>query len=393
VLYASIGSGHKKAAEAIVATLLREGEHHDVILVDVLSLMNPLYRIIVPRGYLWLAKNTPSVLGFLYRISDHPFSIFPPVMFFRSMISRLFSRGFGRFMRESSPNIIVCTHFLPMELMHLDLMGEEPPLLFVAVTDIIPHAFWIAPGVERYFVASGESLKKMKQMGVSEEKISVSGIPVHPSFRREALSECSDRPVEGPLKILVVGGGAGVSPIERLLEALADSENLISVTVVTGFNRALFRRIFSKRFSYPFPLLVRGLTRRMSRLMAEADLVMTKPGGLTTAECLASGKPMILFSPIPGQEEDNRNVLEEWGVARCLSHIDRASILLKSLIRNRQDLYAMEGRSRDRGRPDASSAVCQEILLFLHERRGKDGGTSFPVKFSSAGRVAFSKWF
>jgi len=393
VLYASIGSGHKKAAEAIVASLATEGGLTDVSLIDVLSLMHPLYRILVPRGYIWLARYFPSLLGFLYRASDHSFSLLPPVMFLRSIVSRLFSRGFGKFIRESSPKIIVCTHFLPMELLLPDLMGEESPTLFVSVTDIIPHAFWIAPGVERYFVASGESLERMQQLGVPGEKVSVSGIPVHPSFHRETRSGGSDVQAESLLRVLVVGGGAGVAPIERLLEAFSNPLNAISVTVVTGCNRALFRRIFFKRSSYPFPLVVRGYTRRMSQLMAKADLVVTKPGGLTTAECLAVGKPMILFSPIPGQEEDNRNVLEEWGVAKVLSHMDEAPILLESLIKNRHAFFVMQETAKDRGRPNASSAVCQELIVSLHKSRRKDDGKSLSGKLPRGGRMALSKWF
>lgn len=393
VLYASIGSGHKKAAEAIVESLVSGGERHDVCLIDVLSLMNPLYRNLVPRGYIWLARYFPPVLGFLYRFSDHSFSILPPARFFRSLLSRLFSSGFKRFVREFSPKMIVCTHFLPMELLSSDLISEGSPLLYVSITDIIPHAFWVAPGVERYFVAADESVKRMKDFGVPEEKISVSGIPVHPSFKRArvACPAVAERAV--PLKLLVVAGGAGVGPIEKLLEGLSGSHPSISVTVVAGSNRALFRRVFRKRFSYSFPVEVRRYTKRMSLLMEQADLVLTKPGGLTTAECLAIGKPMILFSPIPGQEEDNLDILKAWGVAKSLSPAEKPPCFLEDLLKNRQELFSMEERARERGRPDASRVVCQEILLSFHETRSKDGGSSLSWKLYRAGRWAFSKWF
>ncbi len=393
VLYASIGSGHKKAAEAIVSSLRSQEVIPDVLLVDVLSLMNPLYRFLVPRGYIWLARYFPSVLGFLYRISDRSFSLLPSVIFLRSIVSRLFSCGFRKFIRDSAPNVIVCSHFLPMELLSTDLMKEVSPLLFVSVTDIIPHAFWVAPEVDRYFVASGESLKKMKQLGVPGEKVIVSGIPVHPSFHRDGSACGADVQPENPLRLLVVGGGAGVAPIEKLLGALSINVLPISVTVVTGSNRALFRRIFLKRSSYPFPVVVRGYARKMSLLMEKADLVITKPGGLTTAECLAMGKPMVLFSPIPGQEEDNRDVLEGWGTARYLMHPEEASFLLQSLIKDRRILFSMRDNAKERGRPDASSVICQEVLCSLHKTRRRDDGKSLSEKISRVGRMAFSKWF
>jgi processive 1,2-diacylglycerol beta-glucosyltransferase len=393
VLYASIGSGHKKAAEAIVASLRSEGGVEDVFLIDVLSLMNPLYRNLVPWGYIWLAKSFPSLLGFLYRISDQSFSLLPPVFFLRSVVSRLWSFGFVKFLREASPDIIICTHFLPMELLTQDLMNELSPLLFVSVTDILPHAFWVAPGVERYFVASRESLNRLNELGVPDDKVSVSGIPVHPMFHREATDKLSERYPENPLNLLVVGGGAGVAPIEKLLVGLSKSLHPVSVTVVTGSNRALFRRLFLKRGTFPFPLVVRGYTKKMSLFMEKADLVATKPGGLTTAECLAMGRPMLLFAPIPGQEEDNRDVLEDWGVARSLSNLHEASSLLEFLIMDRQMFFSMQEGAKERGRSNASSIVCQEVLASLHKTRRKEEGRSVSGMISKVGRMAFSKWF
>lgn len=394
VLYASIGSGHKKAAEAIVTSLRSEGGVEDVFWIDVLSLMNPLYRNLVPRGYIWLAKYFPSLLGFLYRISDQPFSLLPPVFFLRSLLSRALSSGFSKFIRDASPDIILCTHFLPMELLTQDLMNELSPLLFVSVTDIIPHAFWVAPGVDRYFVASRESLNRLNELGVQGEKVCVSGIPVHPMFHGEATDRILDRCPENLLNLLVVGGGAGVAPIEKLLVELSKSLHPVSVTVVTGSNRALFRRLFLKRGDFPFPIVVRGYTKKMSQFMEKADLVATKPGGLTTAECLAMGRPMLLFAPIPGQEEDNRDVLEAWGVARSLSNLHEASSLLESLIMDRKIFFSLQERAKERGRSDASSIVCQEVLCSLHKKtRRKEDGRSLSGKISKFGRMAFSKWF
>jgi processive 1,2-diacylglycerol beta-glucosyltransferase len=393
VFYASIGSGHKKAAEAIVTSLRSEGGVEDVFLIDALSLMNPMYRNLVPWGYIWLAKYFPSLLGFLYRISDQSFSLLPPVFFLRSLFSRLFSSGFSKFIRDASPDIIICTHFLPMELLTQDLMDELSPLLFVSVTDILPHAFWVAPGVERYFVASRESLNRLNELGVQSEKVSVSGIPVHPVFHGEATDKTLGRYPDNPLNLLVVGGGAGVAPIEKLLVGLSKSLHPVSVTVVTGSNRALFRRIFLKREDFPFPLIVRGYTKRMSQFMEKSDFVATKPGGLTTAECLAMGRPMLLFAPIPGQEEDNRDVLEAWGVAKSLSNVQEASSLLDSLIMDRKMFFSLQERAKERGRSNASSVVCQEVLCSLHKARRKEDGKSFPGKLSKFGRMAFSKWF
>ncbi len=368
ILYAAIGSGHQKAAEAIGEAFSRsEGDRPEVILVDVLSLMNPLYRTWVPRGYLWLARRLPWLLGVLYRLTNCSLSLSSPMLFLRSWLSRLLSWGFMASVRNISPQIVICTHFLPVELLFSGKVLEKGVArVLVSVTDLIPHAFWVHPEVSRYFVADEISLLRLSEWGVSPERVGVWGIPVHPSFSVVEKTGISRR--DGLLRVLVTGGGGGIAPIEKLLISLSRYYLPVTLLVVCGNNHMLFRRLSRRSKTFPLDLNVKGFVKDMGAAMEWADLVMTKPGGLTTAECLSVGKPMILFSPIPGQEEENQAVLESWGVAVSLGSTEEAPAMLRNFATTqRGHLSDMSRRAYLHGKRNAAAALVRESISMLDE--------------------------
>jgi processive 1,2-diacylglycerol beta-glucosyltransferase len=155
--------------------------------------------------------------------------------------------------------------------------------------------------VDLYLVPSTEVRRKMVRLGVTEDRIRVTGIPVDLRFaargdrraERSALGLAPHRPT-----VLVMGGNYGLGPLEDAVHALRRLPLGLQLVVVCGNNRALLRKM-NRHFGEDRHVRVLGLTRSVHRLMDAADLLISKPGGLTTSEALAKGLPMVMIEPIP----------------------------------------------------------------------------------------------
>jgi processive 1,2-diacylglycerol beta-glucosyltransferase len=242
-----------------------------------------------------------------------------------------------------APDAILCTHFLPAELLSRQReKGARLPPIWVQVTDFDVHALWIHPQVDRYCVASDEVAFRLADRGVPRERISVTGIPVMPQFSAVLeRSACAAELGIDPAKftVLMMAGGAGVGSLDDLaarLLALPDDlrPREIQIVALAGRNADLLKRLQSLAKKHPGRLFPFGFTTTVERVMTAADLVVTKPGGLSVSECLAKRKPMLLVSPIPGQEERNADYLLEAGAA--VKAVDGATLAFK-LSRLRSD--------------------------------------------------------
>jgi processive 1,2-diacylglycerol beta-glucosyltransferase len=370
ILTASVGAGHHRAAEAVRAALLAEpsdgsrGEQPRI--VDVLEHANPLFRLAYRDGYLALVRRMPSLVGGLYERSDRA----RPAASLRRRRRLLLAAGAGgiaRFLRRERPESIVCTHFLASAIAaHLIDVGAIDARLSVVVTDVDAHAVWLAEPCDRYFVASDLAGKRLVALGAAPGRIVRTGIPIDPAFARpieraEARASLG-LPARGAV-VLVTGGGVGVGPlveiVEDLLAAAAAGGRPRTIVAVAGRNakaEAALRALEGRG-----SLVVHGYTTRMRELMAAADLLVGKPGGLTSSEALASGLPLVVVSPVPGQEDRNADHLLELGVAvRCR---DRSSVAWKVdwLLDDPTRLAAMRRRARAAARPDAARLVARGV--------------------------------
>lgn len=335
-------------------------------IVDVLEHANPLFRLAYREGYLALVRRMPSLVGGLYERTDRT----RPAASLRRRRRLLLAAGAGgiaRFLRRERPESILCTHFLASAIAaHLIDVGAIDARLSVVVTDVDAHAVWLAEPCDRYFVASDLAGKRLVALGASPERVVRTGIPIDPAFARP-IERAEARaalglPARGAV-VLVTGGGVGVGPlveiVEDLLAAAAAGARPRTIVAVAGRNakaEAALRALDGRG-----SLVVCGYTDRMRELMAAADLLVGKPGGLTSSESLASGLPMVVVSPVPGQEDRNADHLLELGVAvRCR---DRASVAWKVdwLLDDPTRLASMRRRARAAARPDAARLVARGV--------------------------------
>ncbi|TFW09345.1 glycosyltransferase [Oxalobacteraceae bacterium OM1] len=364
VLSVSAGAGHVRAAQAIEAHAARRTDV-DILHLDALDYMASGFRRVYSDYYLQLVARYPALWGQLYKATDRAEPDAWPQRLRRG-IERTSARALLRALDVTDPDLILCTHFLPAEL--LGYLAARRPLrspVWVQVTDFDLHRMWVQPNVAGYFVASEEVAHRMRARGVPAERIHLTGIPVMPAFRqlperRACALELSLDP-QRPT-VLLMGGGAGLGGLPAVAAQLLGCDARVQLAVLAGRNPAVLAAMKALAAAHPGRVAALPFTDRVERVMACADLVVTKPGGLTVSECLAFGLPMVLHSPIPGQEERNADYLLEQGVAVKAGDAVTLEYLVRQLLSDAERRAAMAARARALGRPDAAGKVI-EILL------------------------------
>ncbi len=270
-----------------------------------------------------------------------------------------------KLLKEADPRLVVCTHFLPAEiLVHLKREKALDVPVAVVVTDFDAHAMWLYKGVEWYFVACEETKVHLAALGIAPETIHVTGIPIDPVFaaakpRREtrlALGLDPDRTT-----VLVSAGGFGVGPVESLVRAVHDVKHPVQVAVICGKNAALERRL--KGFEgAAHPMTVVGYTTAMDSWMAASDFLVGKAGGLTSSEALARGLVLVIVNPIPGQEERNSDhFLEEGAAIRC-NNLPALAYKVDALLGDPERLARMRQAVARLARPAAALDIASIVL-------------------------------
>jgi processive 1,2-diacylglycerol beta-glucosyltransferase len=323
------------------------------------------------NSYLQLIAHAPELWGHFFKKTDNP-ALVQKITRLRRTLAKLKTGRFVRHLRQFNPDTVLCTHYLPLEAVgHLKTKSPSHPgpLTVCIVTDFEAHALWMEPGVDLYCVAAEQTKARLVARGAPPDAVVATGIPIFARFSgaintrivRRQLGLRNDLPV-----LLVLGGGFGLGPVAAILAAMNQLRTEVQVLVVCGRNDELRRELAVQEFRHPTRVL--GFVDNMHELMALAALVITKPGGLTTAEALALGKPILILDPIPGQEAANSDFLLEHGAAAKINRVEDLPYRLEKLLSSRK-LAAMVRAARGLGRPEASRAICEEVLQRLGKTR------------------------
>jgi processive 1,2-diacylglycerol beta-glucosyltransferase len=368
VLSVSAGAGHVRAAQALCATAEQAFPQLRLSHLDVMELVPAGFRRVYADAYIGLVEKAPLLWAYLYQSTDRR-SERSPLDRLRRGVERLNTQRLDRELARLAPDAVVCTHFLPAELLSRRIAaGHATPPVWVQVTDFDVHGLWIHPHLQGYFVASDEVAWRIAARGIGRQRIHVTGIPIMPQFsaapaRAAAAAELGLDPQRTTL--LMMSGGAGVGGIDLLAQRLLGLGRELQIVALAGRNEGMLAALRALAAGHPGRLFPMGFTRSIERPMAAADIAITKPGGLTTSECLAMGLPMILVSPIPGQEERNADYLLEAGVA--LKAVEPASLEFKlaRLLDAPQRLAAMRARMAEVARPRAAADVLRHLAARL----------------------------
>ena len=336
VLSASVGAGHMRAAQAVELALRQIVPDAYVENIDVLQLTNRVFRRVYSKFYLDLVNQAPHLLGYFYDLLDRPGLHQVRRDRMRLGLEKLNLKPFLRFLQKKPWDLVINTHFLPAEII-ADLRKKKQldvPQATVT-TDFDTHRLWVNQPCDRYFTATEEGAKYLQHWGVPESDTFATGIPVHPVFsERKDRSEClrkhglaDDRPV-----VLQLSGGFGVGPVEKLFLALLAVEMPLQIVTIAGRNARLQAELEALPRPQRHRVKIMGFTHDIDELMASADLVVTKPGGLTTSETLARGAIMVIVNPIPGQESRNSDYLLENGAAVKVNNVGTLAFKITALL-------------------------------------------------------------
>jgi processive 1,2-diacylglycerol beta-glucosyltransferase len=367
ILSVSAGTGHTRAAEALEKVFRQRPEVGEVHNFDALRFTNRLFRDFYSKLYVSLIQKAPTLLGVVYNKTAEPWKTDR----MRLMLDRLNTGPLERFIADFQPDITVCTHFLPAEIIsHLISEKKLDARLSIVTTDLDVHAMWLCRTFHRYFVALEEGKAYLMNLGMPSESITVSGIPIDPVFAigKDKAQLRQDFGLDPAVPLLLISGGAlGVSPAAGVLESLARLRHPIQAVVVCGKNSEMQKQLESQsqaiEKTHPhLKFRVMGYTNEMHYWMQMADLYIGKPGGLTTAEAMATGLPMVIVAPIPGQEDRNSDHLLEEGVAIKCNDFITLAYKIDQVLSDSRRLATMRIKALAYGRPEAAFTVIDTLL-------------------------------
>ncbi|HKZ76681.1 MAG TPA: glycosyltransferase [Pyrinomonadaceae bacterium] len=377
ILSASVGAGHVRAAQALEKAIVQMGAAQEVRHVDTLDYTNRVFRKLYSQAYLEMVNGAPEVLGWLYDYLDQPWKNERR----RLALNRLNTRRFVKLLKQYQPEMTICTHFLPAEIISwLKAKKQLSSRQAIVVTDFDIHAMWLCHHYEQYFVALDETRVHMEKLGIPSEKITVSGIPIDPVFAekkdKRTMREKHGLIADGTT-ILVSAGGFGVGSMEHVIKSLLELQHATQVVAISGRNEELRRRLLALVSSNPpesrVTVKVVGYTTEMDEYMAAADFMLGKPGGLTTSEAFARGLVLVIVNPIPGQEERNSDHLLEEGVGIRCNNLPTLAHKIDQLLADPERLAMMRENVARLSRPRAAYEIVTRLLALREEIRSQEG--------------------
>lgn len=365
ILSMTAGAGHNTAARAVLGAFKEFHPELDVEMIDAVNMGTGLVKQLYNDNYLWLVNKNPALWGYIYHRFDTRLSKAKEGV--KKAFRKVNSKPLGDHLKKVDPDVCLCTHFYPAELaLGLRAKGRIHSRIEVVLTDFHPHAFWVLDGVERYYVADDETRISLNRRGVSQDDIEVTGIPVDLKFSvsrdRELLAQGlgvdPDR-----FTILLSSGGMGVGPLEEIVSELLRVPGPIQLVVICGKNAKAQGSLKALPVPQEKRLVVNGFVTNMEEWMAVSDLLVSKCGGLTTAEALAAGLPLVILNPIPGQETQNSDFLLERAVAVRANDLGLLSHKVKTLMENPGHLAAMRERIRAIAKPRAAETIARLVAM------------------------------
>ena len=366
VLSVKAGAGHLRAAQAVTHAIRERFPNVEVVSADALEYTNAAFRKGYTEGYETLVRNLPSVWERIYEsLETKPADSNAKKL--ATLWSRLNTKHLLMFVENFKPDVIACTHFLPAEVLGAQrAKGKLRAPVYTILTDYDIHSMWIQEGVTGYFVASSEMAHALREKGIGTASVEVSGIPILPEFAREYPPRETMRQTLGlnPAQrtVLVAAGGFGMMSADDAVKLLAGHLPEAQFLAVAGRNAELEKRLKKLARAYKGRVKPFGFVDNMHELMAASDLAVSKSGGLTTSECLAMGLPMLVFNPIPGQEERNAIYLLEHGAGLWARTPAQMLVKVKALLDDPKRLADMQEAARRIARPRAAFDIAERLM-------------------------------
>jgi processive 1,2-diacylglycerol beta-glucosyltransferase len=367
ILTLSVGSGHVRAGEVIQRALCDGSDEVEVRMLNALETARSWFLWLYVQPYWWMLRYAPWLWRRLFERRRRKLhrATAPHWLFRRGCVEVL------KQVKAFAPHLVIATEIGAAEIAALGKREGwfNVPILAVQ-TDFQTEPPWVQREIDVYCVGSEEAKVQLISWGISPNRVLFSGIPVDPAFvlafdkaeLLRALGLDARRPI-----VLVMGGGMGPAPLDAIIQSLELCGLPLQVIAVAGHDQALRQRLERIRGKVALDLHIFGWTDTIPELMRVADLLITKPGGVTSAEALAVGVPMLLTHPIPGPEERHLHYLAQNGVAVYARKLEEIPQLTYRLLSRPEKLAEMRRQARELSRPDAAHAIAQVARALLEK--------------------------
>lgn len=367
VFSATYGAGHVRAAEALIDAIRTKAPSAEITHVDAMAFLSKPLNKVIKSTYIELIKHSPRLWGkFYYRTSK-----IPPDSVLQKLLNILGRREFLTYIEGLRPDVIICTYpVIAGVLATLRLRGVLPVPLVTVVTDYAVHSQWIHQGVDLYIVGNRDVFEGLVDRGIDPRIIQVTGIPVNPRFEqsldcqeiRQRLHLDPARPV-----FLIMGGAYGVlGGIKKVCRMLADSEVPVQSLIVCGRDEKLYKSMDGIVAEAKNPMHRFGFVRNVEDLMAVSNIIITKAGGLTVSEALTQHLPLLIYKPIPGQEEENAHFVQRIGAGLVVKTEEGLEETVYHLLRHPQEIEQMRHAAAKALPGKAAEQATNSIFELIH---------------------------
>ena len=368
IFYAAYGGGHLSAARSIKENIESSYPDIQVELIDCMAYANKIVNKVTTKAYSEMAKKAPHTWGRLYWKSQKG-----PLAHISTVSNKALSIKLNKLLKEHKPDIIISTHpFATQMCAYLKKLGKLDAKIATVMTDYAPHDQWLVFNqyVDYYFVSHNGMKKELHEKGIANEKIFATGIPLSNKFllrynKAQILQNFGLSPDRKT--VLFFGGGAfglGKTQVYKIFKSFLERHEKIQIVAISGKNPKMKENFENlvEEFHKEDNVKILEYTDKVPELMSISDLVVTKPGGLTTTESLASGLPIVVINPIPGQEEENATYLEENKVAIWIKKDDDIEKILNDLFSSPDKMQEMKIRARLLAKKNSTKDICK--ILF-----------------------------
>ena len=362
LMYITRVSGHRQATIAIQHALRQLDPTIEAPSINGFGYTYPILEKVIHKTYMSVIKRTPKIWDFLY---DNP-KVFKKSESLKNFLHRTSHKKLDKLFNEFKPDTVVCTQAFPCGMVADYKQANKLDIKLIGVlTDFAPHSYWINEGVDYYVVPSEDSKERFVSKGLNPEMIKVFGIPIRPCFAlhpdKHQLAASLGLDLQTPI-ILVMGGGQGLGPIKSIVKSLIRIKRDCQIVVLAGTNKKIVHRLNKLTVKIDKKIFIHEFVSNVDEFMELASLIITKPGGMTTAECLAKGLPMVIVNPIPGQEMRNTDFLIQKGIAIRIDSTNDIGEEIEILLGSAERLQAMRQAALDNGKPVSAINVAKLIL-------------------------------
>lgn len=368
IFYASYGGGHFNAAKSIQACLNDNYSDCETELIDCMKYINKPIEMLTTAAYKEMAKKLPWAWGKIYNDSQKG-----PLAHISSRSNKIFAIKLLKLLREKQPDIIISTHpFGSQMCSYLKRKGKISAKIATIMTDFSPHDQWLIgkENTDFFFVAHDKMKEYLESKDIPSEKIHSTGIPISPRFlinyNKEEIIDKLNLDKNKKIVLFFAGGeyGLGKNKTLSIFETLIKNFNDIQVIAIAGKNEKMKQSFINltEECNKNDSVIILEYTNEVPELMAISDIVISKPGGLTTSESLASNLPILIINPIPGQEEENAIFLEEHGCGIWIKKPESAYDIFSELFNNDEKLKEMKENTNLLAKKDSTKNICDIVL-------------------------------